>query len=361
MIKRKILIVSPLLHAVSGVATHINILFNSDLKDTYRFIHCAIGSEGRIENFPKKLIRLFYGPLNFFWVLISRNPGIIHLNTSINFKAYSRDLMFFLISKLLGRKIIYQIHGGDLPVDFCSNRLFLNWLFRRILLLSDMVVVLSEEELHAYRAYESGINIKIIPNAIDGVKLIKANRKPNYSNQIRLAYVGRLVRSKGLFETVEALRIYKSRGGRFTMKIAGVGPDDEELRSEVEKSGLSSDINFLGAVFGDARDEILLSSDLFMFPTWHREGLPYSLLESMACGCVPITCSVGAIPDVIQNGIHGVFVLPNKPEDLVNVLEKLDSNHSLIERMGVEARKRVSEEYSVKRLVNDFDSLYSTL
>jgi len=50
------------------------------------------------------------------------------------------------------------------------------------------------------------------------------------------------------------------------------------------------------------------ASDIFVFPTFHREGLPYALLEAMAAGAVPITTRVGAIPDVMQDGGDGLLM-----------------------------------------------------
>lgn len=178
---------------------------------------------------------------------------------------------------------------------------------------------------------------------------------------LRLVYVGRLAGNKGIFEIVEALSILCSQGKSVQLVVAGSGPEEVKLRTRVEDLSLNDHVSFVGAIFGEEKKRIWEEADLFVFPTYHCEGLPYTLLESMAARTPPVVSPVGAIPDVMEDGVHGVFVPSRNPEALAKTIERLDSDRALICRMGEASRRRVADYYTVERLAKDFCRIYYNL
>lgn len=355
------LLLGPSLKAVSGVSTHLKMIIdNKNLIDS-DFHHFQVGGEGINESATQKVIRYIKSPFDLFVKILKLNPEIVHINTSINRKAFSRDFIYFWISRILRVKIIYQIHGGELPKIFIRGNIILDYLFRKTLISADIVLVLSKEEFHAYSEFDSKINVAHVPNAIDNSKFAQVSKIYNKIQPLRLVYIGRLIRSKGLFEVIEALKIYKRRGGNFIFNIAGIGPDEKEILLNVKDAGLSKEVKFLGAIFSERKNDLWLSSDIFLFPTWHKEGLPYSILESLASGCVPVTCSIGAIPDVIEDGEQGIFAPCKNPEALAIILERLDNDRHLLEKLGREGINLVNNRYNVKSLMGEFNSIKNQL
>lgn len=145
------------------------------------------------------------------------------------------------------------------------------------------------------------------------------------------------------------------------LSIAGGGPDATRLKSRVAELGLGERVTFLGSLFGDAKDALWRQSDVFSFPTYHREGLPYALLEAMAAGAVPVTTRVAAIPDVMQDGVHGLLVEDRDVAGLARALARLDDDRAGLVRMAEAGRARVQEAYTVDRLAGDFRRLYTGL
>lgn len=358
--KLRVLLFGPALNAVSGVSTHVNMLLGSTLARDFDLLHFQVGSEGRKEGKAGKLWRMVSSPFMLAAFLLHHRPDIVHLNTSLDQKAYWRDLVYLWVARLMGRKVLNQIHGGAMPQDFFSRSRFLTWVLRRALLASHAVSVLSSEELRAYQAFDPRINVHLVPNAIEVDDLIDVPRASNRDNPLRLVYVGRLVATKGLFEVIEALKLLKSRSVHFSMQIAGGGPDDATLRKAMSKVGLEREVNFLGPVFGEAKHRLWLESDVFVFPTYF-EGLPYALLEAMAAGCVSVTCPVAAIPDVMQDDVHGVFVPPKSSLALADALARLDADREAITRMAQAGRDRIKAHYTITRLADDFRRLYLEL
>jgi glycosyltransferase involved in cell wall biosynthesis len=355
--KPKAMILSPALDAVSGVSTHANMLLASSLAADFELLHFQVGSEGRQESQLQRLFRFVASPWVFGFALLRHRPRIVHLNTSLVAKAYWRDWSYLLVAKLLGAKVVNQIHGGALPREFFPGNRFLTWLLRRFVLLSDAVPVLSRAECRAYADFSPRAHVVHIPNAIDAASLLREIKSPDRMRPLKLVYVGRLAREKGLFEALAAIAALRAQGRRLTFAIAGGGADERALRETVERLGLSTVVQFLGPLFGAQKAALWQDGDAFIFPTY-AEGLPYALLEAMAAGTPPITCAVGAIPDVMRHEAHGLFVPVRDAHALAAAIARLDDDRELLHRMALAARSQVLEHYTTTRLAADFRRLY---
>ncbi len=356
----RVAILGPSLTAVSGVSTHLKQLFGSPLANQVRLLHFQVGSEGRRENSVQKLARFVWSPLSFAVFLLRHRPQIVHLNTSLEPKSYWRDIAYLLVARILGRKVVYQVHGGALPDEFFAGNALLTGLLRRVLSMPDVVVLLAQTELAAYRKFVPKQHLEVVANAIDAAPLVSAPIHAKTGAPLHLAYLGRLAENKGIFESVEALAMLVGEGRDLRLSIAGGGPDEARLKSRVAELGLGGRVTFLGPLFGEAKDALWRQSDVFTFPTY-REGMPYALLEAMAAGAVPVTTRVGAIPDVMQDGVHGLLVGARDAAGLARALARLDDDRAGLAQMAEAGRARVLEAYTVDRLADDFRRLYACL
>jgi glycosyltransferase involved in cell wall biosynthesis len=124
---------------------------------------------------------------------------------------------------------------------------------------------------------------------------------------------------------------------------------------------LQDRIKLLGSVFGEEKIALWKSADVFAFPTFHKEGLPYALLEAMAAGVVPIVTAIGAIPDVLKDEVQGLVVEPHDPEALAAAIARLDRDRALAVRMAEAGKARVLSEYSLPKLAAEFGAMYTQL
>ena len=67
------------------------------------------------------------------WVLLRERPAIVHINSAMDPKAFWRDLVYLMVARVLGRRIVYQIHGGQLPDAFTRGSAAFAWLVRAVL------------------------------------------------------------------------------------------------------------------------------------------------------------------------------------------------------------------------------------
>ncbi len=351
-----ILLLGPSLGAVSGVSTHLNQLFGSELAGEFKLIHFQIGSEGRQEGRWQKLTRFVFSPLALAAKVIAVKPDIVHLNTSLEPKSCWRDAAYLLVAKLLGKWVVYQVHGGDLPQHFFNGNDLLTAFLRRLLSWPDAVVLLASVEYDAYRDFAACKHLSVIPNASG----LPENPEKSFDHQpIRLGFIGRLADNKGALEAVQALHLLlKSGVADVHLTIAGSGPAEAAIRDLVKSLALEEAVTFAGAVFGGTKDEFWRQTDIFVFPTYHREGLPYTVLESIAFGTPLITTRVGAIPDVIQDGVHGVFVAPHDANAVAEAVAALIADKAKLKSMSDACISRAREFYGVDRLARQFSDLY---
>jgi glycosyltransferase involved in cell wall biosynthesis len=353
------LVLGPSLEAISGVTTHVNSLLGSQLGQTYRLIHFKVGGEGRYESAFGKLGRFVTSPFALAAAILRHDASIVHVNSSLNAKAWWRDLAYLIVAKLCGTRVVFQKHGGDLK-QFTTNPGFA-FFVRRVFTLADALVVLSQDDLQAYQAFVPGRHIAAVPNGIDPAPYLKYNRAPaDLSAPLKLLYIGRLAAGKGLSESLEALAVVRGEGMSPRLIIAGSGPEEARLRIRVRELGLGKQVSFAGPAWGEYKTKLLSNADVLLLPSY-SEGLPYALLEGMAAGVVPIVTAVGAIPDVVTDGVHGLFVPIKDPYSIAQAIKSLHANRAGLARMSQACRCRIASAYSLERLADDFIAIYSTL
>jgi glycosyltransferase involved in cell wall biosynthesis len=188
----------------------------------------------------------------------------------------------------------------------------------------------------------------------------RADRKPG---EIRLLYVGRLEQSqKRVLDMVELLDRLVRRRVPARLTLVGDGP----ARSKIEESGRrhveSGALRLLGTRRNDEMPEMYLDADVFLL-TSAFEGLPVSLLEAMAFGCVPLATNVkSGVPELVQEGVNGLLVDVGDVEAMADRIERLQREPAEIERMGEAARRSMEAgEHSLDRMVDRYLELFAVV
>ena len=360
--KPRIVLIGPTLNIVSGVSTHLKQLFDSELAEIYDLRHFEVGSEGKTETLRQKLLRFFKSPIQLAAAIIREKPAIVHINTSLDAKAFWRDVIYLLIARALRRKILYQVHGGALD-KFCGDSKLFAAFLKMIFRIPDSMVVLASSEMTVYKGFTRFKDLRMIPNAIDLADFASDHSISSNSSEYRLVYVGRLALDKGIYDAVEAIKMVlgSDTSIRLQFLIAGTGPIEQELRGKVQELDLGDIVRFVGPIFGMKKIEFWKDADLFVFPTFHKEGLPYSILESLASGTPIVATRMGGIVDAMTDGEEGVFVEAHDPSGVADVIRFLLGNRGLLKQMSDKCVNRAQKFYGLDRMVSQFRQLYREL
>jgi glycosyltransferase involved in cell wall biosynthesis len=286
---------------------------------------------------------------------------VVHINTSLNTRAYWRDLAYLWIAKLLRARVLYQVHGGALPRKFFERSALATAFLRWTLNTPDVVVVLAQVELEAYRQFVPRQYVVLMPNGID---CRPYSTLPTVRSRVecplRLLYIGRIAREKGLYETFQGIRLAHELGVDARLVVAGAGPEEPRLRRYAAALGIASRITFAGPVFGADKVKLFAGADVMLLPSY-SEGLPYALLEAMAAGIPVIATPVGAIPDVVAHGTHGYLVPVRDGKSIAEAIAALGTNREQLSWMSRACRRRIRAAYEIERLAREFSVRYSEL
>ena len=172
---------------------------------------------------------------------------------------------------------------------------------------------------------------------------------------VRFLMVSRMLIDKGVCEFIDAARIVLERGRNATFLL--VGPLDETNPGSVRKKVLDSAVRenvIENMPFQEDMLSLLIACDCFVLPSY-REGLPRSVLEAAAVGRPVITTDTAGCRRAVNHEESGLICRPRDVESLVDALEKmLEKTFHDRRQMGIAGRRRVEHEFSVARVVQDY-------
>jgi len=144
---------------------------------------------------------------------------------------------------------------------------------------------------------------------------------------VRVLYVGRLAREKGVQYLIDA-----ARGARWDLEIVGTGPYEEQLRGLAEGC---VNVRFRGFLSSEGVQGAMQAAHIVAIPSIWYENAPLVLLEAMAIGRAVVASDIGGIPEYAKTA-EGVRLVP--PGDSAAIRSALDEMTASVK--GLEARGR---------------------
>jgi glycosyltransferase involved in cell wall biosynthesis len=179
---------------------------------------------------------------------------------------------------------------------------------------------------------------------------------PRWSGEgeLVLGHLGSMTEQKGWRMAAEAVQRVAATGRRVRLLMAGEGPDDEEARVVAAASG--GVVEFLGRVAKPREDFLPRIHGLVVMS--RHEGLPMSMIETMAQGTPVVATAVGGIPDALAGGRAGVLV-ERTVEALAEVLERWYDGPEEWRGLAEGAGIVFAERFAISRIVSDYDGVYA--
>src|SRR5262249_12087105 len=141
---------------------------------------------------------------------------------------------------------------------------------------------------------------------------------------------------------LDAAALLSRRGVRFRLDVAGSGPFAEPLAKRSRALGLDGAVRFLGFRRDVAR---LVEDAAVAVLATHYEGFGLAVVEAMAGGRPVVASAVGAVPELFDDGAHGLLVPPRSPEALAAALAALLADPARARAMGEAGRRHARERF----------------
>jgi len=204
--------------------------------------------------------------------------------------------------------------------------------------------------LNKFRVMPPGLEIGNLPNKLN------ARRSYSLSNEVmQCALIGRVTKIKRPDRFLDVVSEVKKRGIGIEFIIAGDGELLDECRERVSREGLP--VKILG--WQTELERVLAAVDVVIL-TSDNEGTPLILIQAGMAKLPVIATRVGSVPEVVLDGVTGV-ITTLEVQDIADSLVALSNSQDLMVQYGAAGKEFTSSNFSVKRLVDDHQKLYSQL
>ena len=210
-----------------------------------------------------------------------------------------------------------------------------------------------QNKVTRYIALNEFCRQKFIAGGLNAEKIVI---KPNFveaqkvTNDLRegFLFVGRLSAEKGVATLIEASKQLSHA------KIDVVGTGSEAALLEIVTG-----INALGSLPSEAVYEKMRQSQALILPSVWYENFPRTLVEAFACGLPVIASRIGALAELVEDGVTGLLFEPGNADDLANKMRWAQQNPDKLQEMGYRARHVYEEKYTPEKNYHQLMTIYN--
>ncbi len=166
-------------------------------------------------------------------------------------------------------------------------------------------------------------------------------------------FVGRLVKSKGVPAMLEAWKELSA----VPLHVVGDGPCREQIESERASGSLPS-VTYRGRLPRAETLAAMKNARFLVFPSEWYEGFPVTIAEAFACGVPVIGSRLGAMQEIIADGVTGLHFHAGDVQDLRRKVRWAWEHPADIQEMGLRARQEFEQKYTAERNISMLEEAY---
>jgi len=230
------------------------------------------------------------------------------------------------------------------------------FLYRKALKSNKAVIFQNSDDLQLFKNHKivaENQSLHVVNGS--GINLEKFAFKPrerSLNSAVKFVLVARLMKEKGVELLMNAARKLKPKYPNSEFHIIGEPPENSSSavsKKELEELNENGTIVYHGKSMNVAK--AISELDIFVLPTYYREGVPRSILEALSCGMPIITTMQPGCRETVLEGRNGFLIPPKEEEPLVEALKYFLDHPEDIEAMGHESRKLAENKFDV-HLIN---------
>lgn len=233
----------------------------------------------------------FISFLRLLFLCKTYNIEIVHSH-GLGAGVYSRLLALFSI------RVFHTFHGIHSKTDFLSRVKSCTEKILSLISCHFIFVSQSEKKLAIQHRLLICSKYSIIENGISLEGLSHDLNINQEKQKIKLCLLSRFDPHKNLARSIELFASLAINSNTFILNIGGFGPEEDNLKSLVKKLGIEEKVTFHGKI--DNIEAFLKEQDIYLSSSL-SEGLPYTVLEAMKLGVVPLLSNVSGHKDILPN------------------------------------------------------------
>lgn len=293
--------------------------------------------------------------LHVFFEFLFCKPDVFYTHMSSK-GSFTRTKALHELCKLFGVKDVIHLHGSEFKKWYQSVENKKQEEIRNLIRESDAFVVLGNKWEKFVGNIAPDANIVSLSNCVKIPDCVA-----DWSNdKLQFLYLGVLIPRKGVADLLKAVKLLAEKGKieKIQLNIAGVGPEEGELKKFVTDNQLEKYTNFMGWISGSEKEEALREANVFILPSYN-EGLPVSILEAMSYGLPIISTNVGDISSAVYQDDNGFLVEPGDVEALsIKMSELLD--YATWRKFSTRSREIIEEKFDINYFYKGLVSVWKS-
>lgn len=194
----------------------------------------------------------------------------------------------------------------------------------------------------------------ILPHSINFRQNSKIIHPTPLEDTIYIGSYGRFSPEKGYQCLIKALKILSQNNIKFKALIGGSGADESLLKTQVKKSNLEKQVNFIGWV--QDKESFYKKINLFISPS-NEEEFSITILEAMKYYTPVLATKCDGPSDIIEDQNTGFLTDINKPKKMAEKIEYIKNNSSLLQQIALNAYHQLSKKYAVKTFQENLQNI----
>ncbi|HSE33382.1 MAG TPA: glycosyltransferase family 4 protein [Pyrinomonadaceae bacterium] len=206
------------------------------------------------------------------------------------------------------------------------------------------------------------LSVAVLPLITEDCEMINLSGMvtKNGNHETIFGCAARIEEGKGPFVLADAMALVRQKRNDVHVRLAGIGPADQEMKARVRQLRLDGSWEFVGAYDGTiGRSAFMRTLDVFVLPSF-AEGTSKSVIEAMSHGLPIITTNVGGSADLLTPDA-GILVPPGDSSALADAMQRLASDPTLRKEMGQVARDRYLKLFAPEAVLSMLVTTYSRL
>ena len=337
-------------HQVTVLTAHMQGLPFKEFKDGIRLVRISsLRRDAFGASFSTMLAYILAGVWAGLRLIRLDRPDIIHTHFAVPSGALA-----WALSILTGIPYILTAHLGDVPggVPEKTGKWF-RWVepFTRPIWKRARKVIAVSEHTRQLALKHYPVSVMVIHNGADVQHLsppkIKVNIPP------RLVFAGRFVPQKNPLVIIQTLSRLKDLD--WHCSLLGDGPMLEDVKREIEETGMGERFHLPGWVTPEIVLEHFLQSDILFMPSL-SEGLPVVGVQALATGLAIVASDIGGFLDLVDNQKNGFLVDAHDIPAFSNALRGIISNPETLLRFR-QASVEKSRQFDLQKIVEQYQSI----
>jgi len=370
--EKKVLLVGVLGPFDSGPTRVYETLLRSQFVEHFRVRYLDLQFARNITDFervrPQKFLMLLWYLLRTTYWLARDGCDALCIPLSTNRNAFLKDSLFAWLGFFFGVPVVVLEHGTNIPALYERSGWVVQWFMRatlgrvgRCIVLAECLKFNFESFLPPERIVPAYLGIDSLPNSCTFAE------RADTDDKVTVLYLSTLVESKGILVLLRSVPKVLSilKDVRFIF-AGGWGWDSTEVKAEVDRflcqENYANAVSFIGPVQGNEKLRVLQKANVFALPTL-VDTAPLVLLEAMRSGLPIVATDVGAIPEIVLDGVNGLICGKGDSKDLAEKILYLAERPALRQRMSQENLERFEKLFTAEkfagRMIDVFESVFA--